>query len=109
MLALEPLRLLLELGHALLGIELVGGHHHRLGLRRLGLGQSLQDVAQLVRAAALHAGAFAEHLVDRAAQRPGAIDHEQVRHRLVEPALDQPAQQSEAATTTRAAAAPRPT
>lgn len=52
-LALEPLRLLLEFCHTLLGAELVGAHHHRVSLRRLGLGQSLRHVAQLVRAGAL--------------------------------------------------------
>ena len=48
-----PFGLLLHLGQAVLGFELVGRHHHGLGLRSLGLGQALQDVAQLVGAATL--------------------------------------------------------
>jgi site-specific DNA recombinase len=46
-----------------------------------------------VRTATLNLGASAEHLVDRAAQRLGAVNDEQVRRVGVESALDQPSQQ----------------
>lgn len=72
--ALQPLGLLFHSGQALLLGELVGSHHDRLGLRLdRFVGEAIEDVAQLVRTAALHRSRLAEDLLDGGAQRLRAV------------------------------------
>lgn len=72
---LVPLGELLEPRLPVLGPQPPGGPDRRFGLIAFGLRQPLDDIAQLVSAAALHRN-FAEDAAHRRPQRLRSIEHE---------------------------------
>ena len=88
-LPLHPRGILLQLPHALVGLQFPSRAQRRPRLLVLRLGQMAEHVPHLVVPAALNQVRLAEHVTDGAAQRLGAVDHEQPPAVGPQPALDQ--------------------
>ena len=88
-LPLQPGGILLQLSHALVGLQLPGRPQCRPRLVVLRLRQMAEHIANLVIPTPLDRVLRVEHVTDGAAQRLGAVDHEQTAAVRPQPALDQ--------------------